>query len=42
MVKFEIVGGSGIDHKTLYGHPSSMIKEGKINNVNVTLGARHG
>lgn len=54
MVKIGIIGGSGlddpailkeveeIDHETLYGPPSSTIKEGKINGVEVALLARHG
>jgi len=54
MLKVGIIGGSGLDnpailknsqeydHETLYGHPSSLIKEGRINNVDVALLARHG
>lgn len=54
MIKVGIIGGSGLDnpdiikncieinHKTIYGHPSSTIKEGTINGVEVALIARHG
>ena len=54
MVKIGIIGGSGlddpnlledsqeIDMQTPYGKPSSWIKEGKIEGVDITLVARHG
>lgn len=54
MVKIGIIGGTGLDnpeilkngeefdHDTLFGPPSSTIIEGKINNVDVALIARHG
>lgn len=54
MLKLGIIGGSGLDnpdilidvkeseHETLWGNPSSSIKEGKINGVDVALVARHG
>jgi 5'-methylthioadenosine phosphorylase len=54
MIKIGIIGGSGlddpailkevkeVDHKTQFGPPSSTIKEGKINGVDVALLARHG
>lgn len=54
MLKLGIIGGSGLDnpdilkdvkeseHETLWGNPSSSIKEGKINDVDVALIARHG
>lgn len=54
MVKIGIIGGSGLDnpdilkdvkeeeHETLFGHPSSSIREGTINGVEVALIARHG
>jgi 5'-methylthioadenosine phosphorylase len=54
MVKIGIIGGSGLDNPeilkdatdihvdTLYGKPSSPLKIGKINDVDVVLIARHG
>lgn len=54
MIKIGIIGGSGLDNPdilkeardldvtTPYGKPSSLLKEGKINDVNVILLARHG
>ena len=54
MVKIGIIGGSGLDNpnilkdssdkevETKYGKPSSPIKEGKIEGMNVALIARHG
>lgn len=54
MKKIGIIGGSGLDnpdilkdlkeadHETLFGHPSSSIREGTINGVDVALIARHG
>ena len=54
MVKIGIIGGSGLDNpnilkdatdkevKTSYGKPSSPLKIGKINDVNVVILARHG
>ena len=54
MVLIGIIGGSGLDNpdilkdvkeveiETIYGKPSSKIKLGKINNINVALLARHG
>ncbi|MFX1455580.1 MAG: S-methyl-5'-thioadenosine phosphorylase [Promethearchaeota archaeon] len=54
MVKIGIIGGSGLDNPeilkdardldvdTPYGKPSSSLKEGKINDVDVVLLARHG
>lgn len=54
MVKIGIIGGSGLDDpkiltdekevvvKTPFGKPSSVLKVGKINNVDVVLIARHG
>ena len=54
MAKIGIIGGSGLDNpdilkeakdkevKTEYGKPSSPLKHGKINNVDVVLLARHG
>lgn len=54
MVKIGIIGGSGLDNpdiledvkeieiETPYGNPSSSIKIGKINNIDVVLLARHG
>jgi len=54
MIKIGIIGGSGLDnpdilkdareeeHETLFGHPSSGIREGTINGVEVALIARHG
>ncbi|MFW9895456.1 MAG: S-methyl-5'-thioadenosine phosphorylase [Candidatus Thorarchaeota archaeon] len=54
MVKIGIIGGSGLDNPeilkdardldvdTPYGKPSSFLKEGKINDVDVVLLARHG
>ena len=54
MVKIGIIGGSGLDNpdilkdakdinvKTPYGKPTSPLKTGKINNVEVILLARHG
>lgn len=54
MVKIGIIGGSGLDNpdiikdsrdvsvRTPYGKPSSKIKVGKINGVDVCLLARHG
>ena len=54
MKKIGIIGGSGLDnpdilkdleetdHETLFGHPSSSIREGTINGVEVALIARHG
>jgi 5'-methylthioadenosine phosphorylase len=54
MVKIGIIGGSGLDNpdilenakdievNTPYGSPSSPLKTGKINGVNVVLLARHG
>lgn len=53
-VKIGIIGGSGLDNpdilkdfkelevSTPFGRPSSQLKEGKINNINVVLLARHG
>ncbi len=54
MVKIGIIGGSGLDNPdilkeakerevdTHYGKPSSSLKEGKINGVEVAVIARHG
>ncbi len=54
MVKIGIIGGSGLDDpdiledagdveaNTPYGKPSSMLKQGRINGVDVVLLARHG
>lgn len=54
MVKIGIIGGSGLDNpdilknsenlkvSTPYGSPSSELKLGKINNIEVVLIARHG
>ena len=54
MVKIGIIGGSGLDNpdilkdardlvvSTKYGEPSSPLKLGKINDVEVALIARHG
>jgi len=54
MVKIGIIGGSGLDDpdilkeakdlnvETTYGKPTSPLKVGKINNVEVVLIARHG
>ena len=54
MVKIGIIGGSGLDDpkiikdpkntemQTPYGKPSSLIKEGEIESVDVALMARHG
>jgi 5'-methylthioadenosine phosphorylase len=54
MVKIGIIGGSGLDNPNIlkegrdievitpYGKPSSLLKEGKISDVNVVLLARHG
>lgn len=54
MVKIGIIGGSGLDNPeilkdardinvdTIYGKPSSPLKIGKINDVDVVLIARHG
>jgi len=54
MVKIGIIGGSGLDNPdilkdakdkeadTVYGKPSSLLKIGKINDVEVVLLARHG
>ena len=54
MVKIGIIGGSGLDNpdilknavdinvETTYGKPSSPLKVGKINDVDVALIARHG
>ena len=54
MVKIGIIGGSGLDDPqiledtkevrvhTRYGKPSSSLKVGKINNIDVVLLARHG
>ncbi|MFW9819619.1 MAG: S-methyl-5'-thioadenosine phosphorylase [Candidatus Thorarchaeota archaeon] len=54
MIKIGIIGGSGLDNpdilkdandvnvETPYGKPSSPLKTGKINNVEVILIARHG
>ena len=54
MVKIGIIGGSGLDDSdilkdakdlkvsTKFGEPSSMLKTGKISNVDVVLLARHG
>ena len=54
MIKIGIIGGSGLDNPeilkdatdihvdTLYGKPSSPLKIGKINDVDVVLIARHG
>ena len=54
MVKIGIIGGSGLDDpeiikdpkkvemQTPYGKPSSLIKEGKIEGIDVALMARHG
>ena len=54
MVKIGIIDGSGLDNPkilrdyhekevvTPYGKPSSSIKIGKINNLDVVLVARHG
>ena len=54
MVKIGIIGGSGLDNPnilqeacdvevdTKYGRPSSSLKTGKINGVEVVLLARHG
>lgn len=53
-IKIGIIGGSGLDDpqilqdtqdldvNTPYGKPSSLLKVGKINNINVILIARHG
>lgn len=54
MVKIGIIGGSGLDDPELlddyqiqdtlnpWGHPSSVLKTGKINDVEVVLLSRHG
>jgi 5'-methylthioadenosine phosphorylase len=54
MVKIGIIGGSGLDNpdilknakdieiSTPYGAPSSLLKTGKIGNIDVVLLARHG
>jgi 5'-methylthioadenosine phosphorylase len=54
MVKIGIIGGSGLDDpkilkgpkevemETPYGKPSSLIKEGKVDGVDIVLVARHG
>ena len=54
MIKIGIIGGSGLDNPnilkdvtetevdTLYGKPTSSLKEGKIHGVEVVLIARHG
>ncbi|MBW2969275.1 S-methyl-5'-thioadenosine phosphorylase [Candidatus Woesearchaeota archaeon] len=54
MVKIGIIGGSGLDNpdiiqdakeisvETLYGKPSSLLKTGKINGIDVVLLSRHG
>ncbi len=54
MTKIGIIGGSGLDnpdilrnaqeykHDTLFGQPSSSIREGTINGVELALIARHG
>lgn len=54
MVKIGIIGGSGLDNpdiitdardievNTPYGNPTSLLKIGRINNVEVVLIARHG
>src|SRR3989339_1722007 len=54
MPKIGIIGGSGLDNPdilaeakdvslaTKYGNPSSILKTGKINGVDVVLLARHG
>jgi 5'-methylthioadenosine phosphorylase len=54
MVKIAIIGGSGLDNpsilknekdiivNTVYGKPSSLLKTGKIGNVDVIIVARHG
>lgn len=54
MVKIGIIGGSGLDNpdilkdakdvkaSTKFGEPSSLLKTGKISNVDVVLLARHG
>ncbi|MFX0002982.1 MAG: S-methyl-5'-thioadenosine phosphorylase [Candidatus Hodarchaeota archaeon] len=54
MAKIGIIGGSGLDNPdilkdamdvnvdTMYGKPSSTLKVGKINNVEVIIIARHG
>jgi 5'-methylthioadenosine phosphorylase len=54
MVKIGIIGGSGLDNpeilqeahdkevETIYGKPSSKLKCGKINEIDVVLLARHG
>ena len=54
MIKIGIIGGSGLDNPdiikdakdieitTKYGNPSSKLKTGKIQNVDVVLLARHG
>lgn len=54
MVKIGIIGGSGLDNpdilkdaqdlevETIYGKPSSPLKLGKINDVDVVIIARHG
>lgn len=54
MVKVGIIGGSGLDNpnilqdsqdievETVYGKPSSPLKQGKINGIDVVLLARHG
>ena len=54
MVKIGIIGGSGLDNpdilkdskdievNTTYGKPTSPLKIGKINNVDVVLIGRHG
>ncbi|NVM16270.1 MAG: S-methyl-5'-thioadenosine phosphorylase [Candidatus Lokiarchaeota archaeon] len=54
MVKIGIIGGSGLDNpdilkdvkeietSTLYGKPTSPLKLGKINDVEIVLVARHG
>jgi len=54
MIKIGIIGGSGMDDPNLlqdhqtkdimtpYGHPSSSITEGTLNNIHVAILARHG
>src|SRR3989338_3048746 len=54
MVCIGIIGGSGLDDPNIltniqemnidtpYGKPTSTLKKGKINNINVILIARHG
>ena len=54
MVKIGIIGGSGLDNpdilkeikeidvETQFGKPSSSLKLGKINDVDVVILARHG